>query len=154
MPVWSHQMSKIEPIVLEPSSTDVGRFSVMDIFELQLDSSIVTLLACASGKQDVAPNHDPLGIVSQHSCTPELPPSSRRCGQHRPPTLECSATGSINKHSRTEEGLLLASTPPKAFQLAVQDLWEDWDQDEPYHWAQFLWELPRLSLYMVKGGRM
>jgi len=48
----------------DPECNGNGHFSVMDIFELNLCACIVVLLACASGEEDVAPNDDPLGLLS------------------------------------------------------------------------------------------
>jgi CHAT domain-containing protein len=116
------------------SPADNGLLSVMDIFDLQLDAALVVLLACASGEDDVAPNDDPLGLLSAL-----LYAGAGSVIATRWPTQTADARDFAKRFyseafsRRTNSTVNLAS----AFQAAVLSLREDWDEDDPYHWAQF-----------------
>lgn len=113
---------------------DDGLLSVMDIFDLQLDSAVVVLLACASGEDDVAPNDDPLGLLSAF-----LYAGASSVIATRWPT-QTSDAREFAKHfykkvfSSRKDGTVNLAV---AVQAAVLELWEHWDEDDPYHWAQF-----------------
>ena len=106
----------------------------MDLFELQLDSAVVMLLACASGEQDVAPNDDPLGLLSAFmyagatSVVATLWPTQTSDARDFCERVYKHAFG-----GKVPGPVILS----KAVQKAVIEMWEDWDEDEPYHWAQF-----------------
>lgn len=128
---------KDRALVLEPvpPDNDNGLFSVMDLFELQLaPSAVVMLLGCASGEEDMAPNDDPLGLLSAFmyagasSVVATLWPTQTSdarnfCDRFYRHLFEGDRSGS---------GFLAT-----AVQKTIVEMWEDWDQDEPYHWAQF-----------------
>lgn len=126
---------QLEPQPATPNSpADTGLLSVMDIFGLQLDSAVVVLLACASGEDDVAPNDDPLGLLSAF-----LYAGAGSVIATRWPTQTADARDFAKRFysqafsSRKDLTVNLAT----AFQAAVLSMWEDWDEDDPYHWAQF-----------------
>jgi CHAT domain-containing protein len=136
---------KDRALVLEPVPPDDGLFSVMDLFELQLDSAVVMLLACASGEEDVAPNDDPLGLLSAFmyagasSVIATLWPTQTSDARDFCERVYKNAFGGSGSGS----GILA-----KAVQKAVVEMWEEWDEDEPYHWAQF--QLRKCSVvYMI-----
>jgi CHAT domain-containing protein len=119
---------------------DDGLLTVMDIFDLKLDSAVVVLLACASGEDDVAPNDDPLGLLSAF-----LYANASSVIATRWPT-QTSDARDFAEHfykqafsSRKDGTINLA----RAVQAAVLELWENWDEDDPYHWAQFQLRKPR-----------
>lgn len=156
-----------------PSLLDVdvddGHLTTTDIFGLNLDSALVVLLACASGEDDIAPNDDPLGLLSAFlyagatSVIATLWPtqtedagvfaekfythafgSSAAAGvavatATRNPSSSPSSSSSSGSSSSSSSNdkqnpsIFLA----KAVQMAVKEMWEEWDEDEPYHWAQF-----------------
>jgi CHAT domain-containing protein len=113
---------------------DDGLLSVMEIFDLQLDSAVVVLLACASGEDDVAPNDDPLGLLSAF-----LYAGASSVIATRWPT-QTSDARDFAKHfykkafSSRKDGTVNLAV---AVQAAILELWEHWDEDDPYHWAQF-----------------
>jgi CHAT domain-containing protein len=125
---------KNRALVLEPVPPDDGLFSVMDLFELQLDSAIVMLLACASGEEDIAPNDDPLGLLSAFmyagasSVIATLWPTQTSDARDF-----CER---VYKHAFGRKGSV-SGFLAKAVQKTVVEMWEEWDEDEPYHWAQF-----------------
>lgn len=139
---------KNRALVLEPVPPDDGLFSVMDLFELQLDSAVVVLLACASGEQDVAPNDDPLGLLSAFmyagasSVIATLWPTQTSDARDFCERVYKHAFGGKSSGPR-----ILS----KAVQKAVVEMWEDWDEDEPYHWAQF--QLRMCSVASTNGPR-
>ena len=125
---------KDRALVLEPVPPDDGLLNVMDLFELQLNSAVVMLLACASREEDVAPNDDPLGLLSAFmyagasSVIATLWPTQTSDARDF-----CEG---FYKHSfggKRSGPVILA----KAVQKTVVAMWEEWDEDEPYHWAQF-----------------
>ena len=126
---------KDRALVLEPvPPDDNGLFTVMDLFELQLDSAVVVLLACASGEEDVAPNDDPLGLLSAFmyagasSVIATLWPTQTSDARYF-----CDR---VYKHAFGEKGSA-SGILAKAMQKTVIEMWDEWDGDEPYHWAQF-----------------
>jgi CHAT domain-containing protein len=126
---------KDRALVLEPLPPDDGLFSVMDIFELQLNSALIMLLACASGEEDVAPNDDPLGLLSAFMYS-----GATNVVATLWPTQTSDARDfceKFYKHAfgkrRSESWIFVA----KAVQKAVVEMRDEWDEDEPYHWAQF-----------------
>jgi hypothetical protein len=125
---------KNRALVLEPTQSDNGLFTVMDIFDLQLTAAVVILLACASGEEDVAPNDDPLGMLSAFMYAGASSVIATLW-----PTQTADARSFSEKFYRHAFGERKASVVylAKAVQRAVRDMWEEWDEDEPYHWAQF-----------------
>jgi CHAT domain-containing protein len=125
---------KDRALVLEPVPPDDGLFSVLDLFELQLNSAVVMLLACASGEEDIAPNDDPLGLVSAFmyagasSVIATLWPTQTSDARQFCERVYKHAFGGKGSGS----GCLA-----KAVQKSVVEMWDEWDEDEPYHWAQF-----------------
>jgi CHAT domain-containing protein len=125
---------KNRALVLEPTVSNNGLLSVMDVFELQLKVALVVLLACASGEEDIAPNDDPLGMISAFiyagaaSVIATLWPTQTSDARAFAERFYAYAFG-----QRQGSSVYLA----KALQKTVQDLWEERDEDEPYHWAQF-----------------
>jgi hypothetical protein len=114
--------------------SDNGLLTVMDIFDLQLDSAVVLLLACASGEDDVAPNDDPLGLLSAFLYSGASSVLATRWPTQTSDAREFAKRFySIAFRSRKDSIINLAA----AFQATVLSLWEDWDEDDPYHWAQF-----------------
>ena len=130
---------------------DDGHLTTMDIFGLNLDSALVVLLACASGEDDIAPNDDPLGLLSAFlyagatSVIATLWPTQTEDARvfadkfYRHAFGPAAAAAARNPSSpsigsrKKRNSIFLA----KAVQNAVKEMWEDWDEDEPYHWAQF-----------------
>jgi CHAT domain-containing protein len=43
---------------------DTGIFSTEDVFRTNLNSPLVTLMACSSGEQDISRSDDPIGLIS------------------------------------------------------------------------------------------
>jgi CHAT domain-containing protein len=121
------------------STSDNGHLTTMDIFDLGLDSALVVLLACASGEEDIAPNDDPLGMLSAFlyagatSCIATLWPTQTSDARAFATRFYAHAFGGHDTASQSDSSVFLA----KALQNTVQELWEDWDEDGPYHWAQF-----------------
>jgi CHAT domain-containing protein len=117
------------------SPSDSGLLSVLDIFDLHLDSAVVLLLACASGEDDVSPNDDPLGLLSAF-----LYAGASSVIATRWPTQTSDARAFAKRFyaeafgNRKEDMTVNLAV---AFQAAVLSMWKDWDEDEPYHWAQF-----------------
>src|SRR6266536_580245 len=138
---------KDRALVLEPAPPDTGLFTVMDLFELQLHSAVVMLLACASGEEDVAPNDDPLGLLSAFmyagasSVLATLWPTQTSDARNFSEKFYAHAFQGQGKSS-----VYLA----KAVQQAIIELWEDWDEDEPYHWAQF--QLRKQEAFAYSGS--
>lgn len=128
----------------DPGSGDSGKFTVDDIFKLQLHSPHVTLLACASGEQEVLFNDDPFGIVTAFLCAgatsvaATLWPTDVRDAREF-----CDVFYSQIKDER-DPVINLA----KVMQKTVLKLRADWDSDEPYHWAQFI-----LCKFLVRSSK-
>lgn len=144
---------------------DDGHLTTMDIFNLNLDSALVVLLACASGEDDIAPNDDPLGLLSAFlyagatSVIATLWPTQTEDARvfadkfyrhaFKPPSsAAASATAATAAHNPSSPSPSSSSSSSskdkknsiflaKAVQNAVKEMWEEWDEDEPYHWAQF-----------------
>ncbi|KAF2475377.1 uncharacterized protein BDR25DRAFT_212787 [Lindgomyces ingoldianus] len=113
---------------------DDGLLSVMEIFDLQLDSAVVVLLACASGEDDVAPNDDPLGLLSAFLCAGATSVIATRWPTQTSDAREFAKSFYKRVFSSRKDGIVNLAV---AVQAAVLELWEDWDEDDPYHWAQF-----------------
>ncbi|KAH0563153.1 hypothetical protein GP486_002275 [Trichoglossum hirsutum] len=125
---------KDRALVLEPVSSDDGLFTVMDIFELQLDSAVVVLLACASGEEDIAPNDDPLGLLSALMYAG----ASSAIATLWPTQTSDARDFCERVYKHAFEGMESGSKfLAKSVQKTVVEMWEEWDGDEPYHWAQF-----------------
>jgi CHAT domain-containing protein len=116
------------------SLADNGLLSVIDIFDLQLDSAVVVLLACASGEDDVAPNDDPLGLLSAFLYAGAGSIVATRWPTQTSDAREFAKRFYAEAFSNRKNGIVNLAT---AFQAAVLSMWEDWDEDDPYHWAQF-----------------
>jgi len=126
----------------DPESNDSGHFSVMDIFKLNLSACIVVLLACASGEEDVAPNDDPLGLLSAFlfsgastviaTMWPTQTADARMFTERFYRIAFSNGVDGSNGIRRSSV-LYLAHV----FQQAVIELIDEFDGDEPYHWAQF-----------------
>jgi CHAT domain-containing protein len=135
------QDSKDRALVLEPlltlSPTDSGLFTIMDIFEIQLSAATVVLLACTSGEEDISPNDNPLGMLSAFMYAGASTVIATLW-----PTQTSDARGFSDKFYRyafanRKGGGLVDIYLAKAMEQTVRDLREEWDDDEPYHWAQF-----------------
>jgi len=116
----------------QPDDTSILR--VMDILDLHLDASVVILLACASGEDDIGPNDDPLGLLSAF-----LYAGACSVVATRWPTQTSDARDfamRFYRHAFTSRDGHLVNLA-RAVQAAVVELIEEWDEDEPYHWAQF-----------------
>ncbi|KAF2191451.1 putative Tetratricopeptide repeat protein 28 [Zopfia rhizophila CBS 207.26] len=111
-----------------------GLLTVMDLFELRLDAALVVLLACASGEEDVAPNDDTLGLLSAFlyagaaSVLATLWPTQTADARDFAERFYERAFGAPNAAE-----ICLA----KIVQEVIVEMWEEWDEDDPYHWAQF-----------------
>ena len=138
---------KNRALVLEQTQEDIsqvvnnGHLTVMDIFGLKLDSALVVLLACASGEDDIAPNDDPLGMLSAFfyagatSVIATLWPTQTEDARTFAEKFYAHAFGKkACESSRTVEVSVFLA---KALQESVKEMWEEWDEDDPYHWAQF-----------------
>jgi CHAT domain-containing protein len=108
--------------------------SVMEIFDLQLDSAVVVLLACASGEDDVAPNDDPLGLLSAFLYAGASSVIATRWPTQTSDAREFAKHFYKKAFSSRKDGTVNLAV---AVQAAVLELWEHWDEDDPYHWAQF-----------------
>jgi CHAT domain-containing protein len=113
---------------------DDGLLSVMEIFDLQLDSAVVVLLACASGEDDVAPNDDPLGLLSAFLYAGASSVIATRWPTQTSDAREFAKQFYKKAFSSRKDGTVNLAA---AVQAAVLELWEHWDEDDPYHWAQF-----------------
>lgn len=128
--------TSIRSLVLEPNldNGDDGRFKVDDIFQLQLQSAHVTLLACASGEQQFSFNDDPFGIVTAFLCAG----ATSVIGTLWP--TDCRDARDFSdifyEHIKDEGNSVINLA--KAVQKTVLVLREDWGSDDPYHWAQFM----------------
>lgn len=128
--------ASIRSLVLQPdpANGDNGRFIVDDIFQLQLHSPHVTLLAYASGEQDISINDDPFGIVTAFLCAG----ATSVAGTLWPTDCrDASAFCDLFYGEIKGEGSLVINLA-KAMQKTVLKLREDWDSDDPSHWAQFI----------------
>ncbi|PQE14043.1 tetratricopeptide repeat protein [Rutstroemia sp. NJR-2017a BBW] len=114
--------------------SDDGLLTVMNIFDLQLDSAVVVLLACASGEDDVAPNDDPLGILSAFLFAGASSVIATRWPTQTSDARDFAKNFYQKVFSSRKDGIANLAV---AVQAAVLELWEDWDEDDPYHWAQF-----------------
>lgn len=123
-------------LILEPNAEngDNGRFKVDDIFQLQLQSAHVTLLACASGEQQFSFNDDPFGIVTAFLCAG----ATSVVGTLWP--TDCRDARDFSdifyEQIKGEENSVINLA--KVMQKTVLTLREDWCSDDPYHWAQFM----------------
>jgi CHAT domain-containing protein len=121
------------------SSPEEEHLTVMDIFGLGLEAAVVVLLACASGEDDIAPNDDPLGMLSAffyagaNSVIATLWPTQTSDARAFAEKFYARAFGPAANGTQERSSIFLA----KALQDTVRELWEAWDEDEPYHWAQF-----------------
>jgi CHAT domain-containing protein len=106
----------------------------MDIFDLQLDSAVVVLLACASGEDDIAPNDDPFGLLSAFLYAGASSVIATRWPTQTSDASDFAKSFYAKVFSSRKDGLVNLAI---AVQAAVLSLWEDWDEDDPYHWAQF-----------------
>jgi hypothetical protein len=113
---------------------DDGLLSVMDIFNLQLDAAVVVLLACASGEDDVAPNDDLLGLLSAFLYAGASSVITTRWPTQTSDAREFAKIFYKSAFTSRKCGIVNLAV---AFQAAVLELWEEWDEDDPYHWAQF-----------------
>jgi CHAT domain-containing protein len=113
---------------------DDGLLSVMEIFDLQLDSAVVVLLACASGEDDVAPNDDPLGLLSAFLYAGASSIIATRWPTQTSDAREFAKSFYEKVFSSRKDGIVNLAV---AVQGAVLELWDNWDEDDPYHWAQF-----------------
>ncbi|EHL03856.1 putative Tetratricopeptide repeat protein 28 [Glarea lozoyensis 74030] len=111
-----------------------GLLTVMDIFDLKLDSAVVVLLACASGEDDVAPNDDPLGLLSAFLYAGASSVIATRWPTQTSDARDFAETFYQKAFSSRKDGTVNLAL---AVQAAVLELWENWDEDDPYHWAQF-----------------
>lgn len=120
-----------------------GHVTMMDIFGLRLNAALVVLLACASGEDDIAPNNDPFGLLSAFFYAG----ATSVIGTLWPTQTEDARifTTKFYEHAfgHLQAGEVPASTGrtiylAKALQETVREMWEDMDEDEPYHWAQFV----------------
>lgn len=128
--------TSIRSLILEPNpeNGDDGRFTVDDIFQLQLHSAHVTLLACASGEQQFSFNDDPFGIVTAFLCAG----ATSVVGTLWPTDCrDARAFSDIFYEQIKDEGNSVINLA-KVMQKAVLSLREDWYSDDPYHWAQFV----------------
>ncbi|EPS37272.1 hypothetical protein H072_9101 [Dactylellina haptotyla CBS 200.50] len=125
---------------LEPQSTptesplDDGLLSVMDIFELRLNSALVVLMACASGEDDIAPNDDPLGLLSAFLYAGASSVICTRWPTQTSDAREFAKRFYNHAFRGRKNGFVNIAA---AVQAATIELWELWDEDYPYHWAQF-----------------
>jgi CHAT domain-containing protein len=128
--------TSIRSLVLEPNpeSGDNGRFMVDDIFQLQLQATHVTLLACASGEQEFSFNDDPLGIVTAFHCAG----ASSVVGTLWPTDCRDARDFCDGFYDQIKNEGNSVINLAKAVQKAVLMLRADWDFDDPYHWAQFV----------------
>ena len=122
--------------------------TVMDIFELGLQAAVVVLLACASGEDDIAPNDDPLGMLSAffyagaNSVIATMWPTQTSDARAFAEKFYAHAFGPTANGTQERSSIFLA----KALQHTIRELWEAWDEDDPYHWAQF-----ELRKYIFSG---
>ncbi|KAF5614107.1 tetratricopeptide repeat [Fusarium sp. NRRL 25303] len=120
---------------LEPTRGDNGLLSIMDIFDLRLDlAAVVVLLACASGEDDMAPNDDPLGFLSAFLYAGATSVVATRWPTQTEDARMFAAAFYSHVFATRRDGVVNLA---HAVQAAVVKLWEHWDEDEPYHWAQF-----------------
>jgi CHAT domain-containing protein len=140
---------KDRALILEPIDSDLGLLDVMDIFGLQIRAATVVLLACASGEEELAPNDDPLGIISAFmyagasSIVGTLWPTQTEDARQFSQDFYRYAFGGDKSQGGIRHVYLA-----KAFQQAVLGLYELWDGDEPYHWAHF--QLRKTLLFFEK----
>ena len=127
--------TSVRSLVLQPdpSNGDTGRFVVDDIFQLQLESPHVTLLACASGEQDFSLNDEPLGMVTAFLCAGATSVAATLW-----PTDSRDARDFCDIFYNQVKDESPVINLAKAMQKAVLTLRNDWDFDDPYHWAQFV----------------
>lgn len=117
---------------------DGGLFSVMDIFDLQLDSAVVVFLACASSEDDVARDDDPLGLLSAFLYAGASTVIATRWPTQTSDAREFAKTSYTKGFSsRKSEAVNLAL----AVRAAVHELWEYWDEDEPLKLIASRWIL-------------
>jgi CHAT domain-containing protein len=128
--------TSIRPLILEPNpeNGDDGRFKVDDIFQLQLQSAHVTLLACASGEQQFSFNDDPFGIVTAFLCAG----ATSVVGTLWPTDCRDARDFSDIFYEQIKHEESSVINLAKVMQKAVLALREDWHSDDPYHWAQFM----------------
>jgi CHAT domain len=125
---------------LEPRLTttdlpgDDGLLSVMDIFDLQLSSAVVVLLACASGEDDIAPNDDPLGLLSAFLYAGASSVIATRWPTQTSDARDFAKCFYKKAFSNRKDGVVNLAV---AVQAAVLEMWDQWDEDNPYHRAQF-----------------
>jgi CHAT domain-containing protein len=124
-------------LILEPDPVQKnnGKFTLDDIFNLRLNAAHVTLLACASGAQDVIANDDPLGILTAFLCAG----ASSVAGTLWPTESRDARDFCDNFYQQIfENGGNLVVNLARAMQKTVLLLRDYWDGDNPYHWAQFV----------------
>jgi hypothetical protein len=128
--------TSIRALVLQPDpeNGDNEMFMVDDIFQLQLQSPHVTLLACASGEQEFSYNDDPFGIVTAFLCAG----ATSVAGTLWPTDCRDARDFCDTFYEQIKEEESSVLNLAKVMQKTILKLRDDWDFDDPYHWAQFV----------------
>ncbi len=113
----------------DPENEDDGRFVIDDIFQLQLQSPHVTILACASGEQDFSVNDDPFGIVTAFLCAG----ATSVAGTLWPTNCRDARDFCDLFYDQLKQNSGPVMNMAKAMQKTVLTLREDWNFDDPFH---------------------
>ncbi|KAF3903464.1 hypothetical protein ABW20_dc0105574 [Dactylellina cionopaga] len=133
-----HRRDRALQLEPQPSTMELplddGFLSVMDIFDLRLNSAVVVLMACASGEDDIAPNDDPLGLLSAFLYAGASSVISTRWPTQTSDAREFTKRFYNHAFRSRKNGIVNLAA---AVQASIIELYELWDEDYPYHWAQF-----------------
>jgi CHAT domain-containing protein/tetratricopeptide (TPR) repeat protein len=125
-------------------------FTVSDIFSLRLDASLTTMIACASGVQDVSPGDEPLGLLAallyagSATCVGTLWPVESADGRFLSLAFYqdlCQRVREMQDQAEAQSPLNLAVSFCNAVRLLKKDNNPSEGREEwflPYHWAAFV----------------